>query len=384
MTVDRDHLGDLLRDQRWFGGKADEAEIVLERLIDTDPPITQLLVRSDDETYQLILNQADEDITYDAPSSLALLRHVAPHVQATSARPLGAEQTNTSLVFDENVMLKLFRRVGEQPNPDAEIPAALDAVGFNHVPEIVARWHDGPRDYAVVQPFIAGATDGWALALVSLRQLFDEMIDPGAAGGDFAPEATRLGIVTARLHRAMAEAFGAPPANPEDWANTIADGMKAEELRAMRDAGKSIRVHGDYHLGQVIRSDEAWYVVDFEGEPARAEAERHVPTSPLKDVAGMLRSFDYAAAVGAREQAEDGAISELARKWERRNREAFLDGYRQAIAGSGLLPENPEAIKVLLDAFELDKALYEVAYETAHRPGWVDIPKAAVARLVAA
>jgi maltokinase len=382
-VIDVNTVRELLRDQRWFGGKADEAEIVLERILDTEPQLVQLLVRVGDETYQLVVTDEARDITYDSAAALALLRSVAPGIDAATARPLGLEQSNTTLVYDETTLLKLFRRVGEHPNPDAEIPEALDAVGFNHVPPILARWQEGSRDYAVVQPFLAGATDGWALALVSLRQLFDEMVDPGAAGGDFAPESCRLGVVTARLHRAMADAFGSEPANPEAWAGTIADGLKADALRHVEQAGCIIRVHGDYHLGQVLRTDDAWYVVDFEGEPARTEHERRQFSSPIKDVAGMLRSFDYAAAVGTRERDEDGEIDALARKWERHNREAFLDGYRETMGSSALIPQDPESFRVLLEAFELDKALYEVAYESAHRPGWADIPKAAVARLVA-
>ena len=159
-----------------------------------------------------------------------------------------------------------------------------------------------------------------------------------------------------------------------------------EQLRTVGDPGPAIRVHGDYHLGQVLRTDAGWFVLDFEGEPARAVAERLALTSPLKDVTGMLRSLQYAAhfALLEREQHEQAELAPLAEEWERRNREAFLRGYFATPGISDLLPERPEEGDAVSLAFELQKALYELAYEQAYRPEWVVyIPTSAVQRMLA-
>jgi maltokinase len=139
-------------------------------------------------------------------------------------------------------------------------------------------------------------------------------------------------------------------------------------------------VHGDYHLGQVLRTDAGWYVLDFEGEPARPLEERRRPTSALKDVAGMLRSFHYASAV-ARTERDAEELDELAAAWEERNREAFLRGYLRAAGPGGVLPPDPDCVGAVMAAFELEKAVYELGYERAYRPDWEAIPLAALRRL---
>ena len=149
------------------------------------------------------------------------------------------------------------------------------------------------------------------------------------------------------------------------------------------DAGSAIRVHGDYHLGQVLRTDAGWFVLDFEGEPARPLDERRRPSSPLKDVAGMLRSFHYASAV-ARTERDESALEGMAAAWENRNRQAFLRGYMRAAAPGGILPSDPECVAVVLAAFELEKAVYELGYERAFRPEWAHIPLSALRRLTEA
>jgi trehalose synthase-fused probable maltokinase len=217
----------------------------------------------------------------------------------------------------------------------------------------------------------------------------------------------------------MAETFGAEPGDLQAWADAVAvrvasvhhpdvdrEAIEAilARMRSLPSAGSSIRIHGDYHLGQVMRTDDGWYVLDFEGEPTRPVAERRQPSSPLRDVAGMLRSMDYAAAVGVREHGASGPTTgeldlaslasmgtaeavpaptaeELAGAWEQRNREAFLTAYLARLEGSPLLPADLASTRALLALFELDKAIYEVAYEQAHRPEWVQIPLAAVRRL---
>jgi maltokinase len=313
---------------------------------------------------------------------------------------MGVEQSNTSLVYDDRVVLKLFRRVRPGANPDVEVTNALAKAGFAHVAAPLGVWRRDGHDLAVAQPFLAGAADGWALALTSLRDLYaTECEDPGDCGGDFAGEATRLGDVTARMHLALAGAFATSPGDGNTWAGMAdtqlerlerndADSEAARRfvtrLRTETDVGMAIRVHGDYHLGQVLQAEGTWYVLDFEGEPVRSMDERAALSSPLKDVAGMLRSFQYAAAVALSEQdlTRQDDLAPLAARWEARNRRAFLDGYLAQAAGSGLLPTSHAALQTVLRAFELDKAVYEVLYERGHRPDWVSIPQAAIRRLL--
>jgi len=380
-VIDADDL-QRLDGRRWFGGDAESVEVLERTPLLTDPVLTDLLVRSDGHRYQLVVDPEDVEIDDNVTDAYALLRLIVPSEMVSSVRHLAAEQSNTSFVFDERILLKLFRKVSDGPNPDVDIPQALRRVGFTNVPDVLARWQRDGRDLAVVQPFLAGAIDGWTLALTSLRQLFAEGTDPESAGGDFAPDASRLGTITAEMHVALASAYGVERADRDLVAKSVAGGEMEAKLGHIEDAGALLRVHGDYHLGQVMRTDESWFVCDFEGEPARSELERIAPNSPLKDVAGMVRSLDYAAAVAAREQDED--VHALARAWERHNRVEFLEAYWDGIHGHELVPRSHADAVALLEAFELEKALYEVAYERAHRPTWVEIPEAAVARLRAA
>jgi maltokinase len=338
------------------------------------------------------------DAVIDPELCLILLGIVAPGQEARLVRAVGAEQSNTSLVYDEAMILKVFRRLADGPNPDVVVTEALARVGFTHVAEPLATWRSGEKDLGFLQRFLAGATEGWAMALTSLRDLYADGMDPAEAGGDFGAEAERLGEMTAELHLKLAEAFGSEPGDVASWADSmdaqidrVLDDSVATQARTLinrlRGLGKSVpaaRVHGDYHLGQVMRTDSGWFVLDFEGEPARPLAERTLPSSPMKDVSGMLRSFQYATAV-AMQTAEDD-VTGLARAWEARNREKFLKGYFRHVDEGGegvtILPEDPTARAVLLAAFELDKAVYEVAYERAHRPDWESIPTQAVRRLV--
>jgi maltokinase len=250
----------------------------------------------------------------------------------------------------------------------------------------------------VANELLLSSTDGWQLAVTSLRDLYDRRCPPEEAPGDFGFEAERLGTVTAQLHVAMAEAFGTVAADVDGW---IAD-MEAQLDRvdlpadvgsaarrvynAVRTAepGPSIRIHGDYHLGQTLRTDLGWYVLDFEGEPARPVEERRRPSSPLRDVAGMVRSFHYAAQATLREVGgtDDAELRDLADAWERHVGERFLAGYDGYGAIERVLPP-AESRYVLQRAFELDKAVYEVGYEAGHRPDWIDIPLSAVRRLLA-
>jgi maltokinase len=329
----------------------------------------------------------------DSELALTLLTTVAPDRSAGRVRPCGTEQSNTSLVYDDALILKVFRRLSEGRNPEVEVTEALHRLGFEHVAEPQASWRQNDYDLAFLQRFLVGASEGWAMAINSLRDLFGDPGDPAEAGGDFGAEAKRLGDITAQLHLALAEAFGSHDGRPDDWADLMeaqikrvlpadsgeAAGRVVARLRDVTDPGPAIRVHGDYHLGQVMRTDTGWYVLDFEGEPARPLEERLRPTSALKDVAGMLRSFHYASRAAMVTMDDD--VSGLARVWEERNRQSFLAGYLPRAAAGGVLPADEQSLNAVLAAFVVDKAVYEVAYEQAHRPDWVSIPMEAIRRL---
>ena len=410
--------------QRWFsGGEPDTVEIEQdEQLHDR---LLWMLVDADGRRYQVpiggcstsappdflhghdaaILGASNNVLLYDATLdpelAMVLLETVAPNETAKHVRPMGAEQSNTSLVFDDRLVLKVFRRVHDGANPDIEVTAALGGVGFTHVAAPVGVWERDQRHLAVVQPFLQGATDGWALALTSLRDLYasEDIEDPSQAGGDFGAEARRLGQVTAEMHLSLARAFGSHGPKVGEWVGVMLRQLErigaerpwraAAEAAFQRFAsapaqGPAIRVHGDFHLGQVVRTDSGWYVLDFEGEPARPLSERRLPASPLKDVSGMIRSFHYAAEVALREREEADVerLRPLARKWEERNRRKFLDGYFATEGVEALLGGNEDEVGVALDAWELDKAVYEVGYEQGHRPDWVGIPESAVQRIL--
>jgi len=435
--ISRDVLVPALREflprQRWFAGQAGELEqleIAAIEVIHKDWPVlvhllVDVTVAGRKATYQVVLGlrpdagerffegKADaligelptdmgEAFVYDAVIdpvlSLCLLEHVAPAERVERARMLTSEQTNSSIVYDERLILKLYRRLADGPNPDAEVTRALAAVGFDHVAPPIAEWRGDNTHYAVVNEFLVGATEGQQLAITSLRDLYDRRCDPAEAGGDFAPEANRLGGITARMHVALGEAFGTAPGDAAAWAadmerqlQRVGDAVPAARVREVyerfertADAGAAIRIHGDYHLGQVVRTDTGWYVLDFEGEPARPVDERRRPSSPLRDVAGMLRSLDYATQIALAEfgiEADD-ELMDLGREWEERNSAAFVAGYTAVDGVDRLLPGDEQNRALLLDVFQLDKAVYEVAYEQGHRPDWVGIPIDAVNRIL--
>src|SRR5437763_3543302 len=459
-------LAEYLPRQRWFGAKDRTIELVRIRSAEalSDQGEWPALLRIDaevslqgtaDARYQLLLGlrptgvaceflaghegailgefetSQGQALVYDAlldgELALRLLRVVAPGFPAERVRPLGAEQSNTSLVYDDAMILKVFRRLTEGHNPEVEVIETLASCGFASVPEPLASWRKGEVDLAFLQRFLTGASDGWNMALTSLRELFAEHTiartpppvealgtgtappfevgDPAGARGDFAGEAERIGEVTAEMHVALAKGFGCTSVTGADWATAmeeqldrvlgpedraLAEGARVviNRLKDLTDPGPAIRVHGDYHLGQVLRTDTGWYVTDFEGEPARPLAERTRPSSPLKDVAGMLRSFGYAPAVALQYQEDD--LSDLGRAWEARNRDAFMAGYlRKAqydpeTGNEPILPRAPAVRSAVLAACELDKALYAAAYERANRPDWARIPLDAVRRLTGA
>ncbi|MGW5442511.1 maltokinase N-terminal cap-like domain-containing protein [Streptomyces asiaticus] len=323
---------------------------------------------------------------------------------ALAPRVMTAEQSNSSVVYGDTFILKLFRRVSPGTNPDLELPLALARTGCSRVPAPAA-WFEaeppaegaGPRPepftLGVLQPFLAGSRDGWQLALDAL-----------AADGDFADAARALGHATAEVHLAMARALptsvlrrpqiehlAAAMSERLDSAAAAVPALQPyrtalhgayEDLAALGRAGRTWaaqRIHGDLHLGQALLTGNGgdggdgggggrWSLIDFEGEPSRPLAERRRPQPPVRDIAGMLRSFDYAAAVGRHERPQE---------WAGRTRAAYCAGYAEA---SGTDPrDEPE----LLRAHETDKAVYEVLYEARHRPDWLSVPMTAIHRLAA-
>lgn len=415
MTELGDALKPWLARQRWYAGRSAPAAVeVHQRDSQVFPvPMDHVIVEADGVRYQLVLGWAEGDappenlhghddaivgvvegkLVYDAlvdPAlAIELLPVVAPGESASHVRPIGVEQSNTSLVYDDRLILKVFRRLSSDPNPDIEVTQALADAGFAHVAHPRGVWRDQGMDLAFLQDYLLGGVEGWAMALTSLRDLYNNACPPEECGGDFAGEAERLGAVTAELHVAMASAFGAAPGEPGRWLEGLGElpfeelGRIVERVRAVRDPGASIRPHGDYHLGQTMRTDTGWFILDFEGEPARTVEERRRHTSPLKDVAGMLRSLHYAAHVALADQEEHQReqLIPLADAWEQRNREAFLRGYLDTEGIRELVPADAEAFETVLAAFELDKAVYELRYERSHRPDWEHIPMTALERL---
>ena len=318
-----------------------------------------------------------------------------------AARAAGGEQSNSSVVFGERTILKVYRRLEPGESPELELLRFLSLHGFRHTPPLLGWYrHAGPpmtTTLGVLQAFVPGARDGWDDALASFA-------DPEP----FIERMQRLGEVTGSMHTALASdgfdpAFAPEPFSGEalEWAARGAEtdarallgsldpegpaaavlARSSEVLDYLRallagGGGQIIRQHGDYHLGQVLWTGSDWVVLDFEGEPARPLAERRGKSSPLRDVAGMLRSLAYAAETARSSGTEPPA------GWEHEARSAFLSGYASAI-DPVLLPASAGARERLLTACELEKALYELRYELDNRPGWVHVPVAGILRLLA-
>ncbi|MFC6705853.1 1,4-alpha-glucan branching protein GlgB [Flexivirga alba] len=322
-------------------------------------------------------------------------RHAAvPRIR--TARVLSGEQSNTSIIVDsddeEPLIIKVFRVIHAGDNPDVTLQAALSDVGSERVPQMVASLRgDWPTpdgtgraqgDLAFAQEFFPGVQDAWRVAL-----------EAASEDRSFAASAYALGAATAEVHHQLAEAMPVGPSTPESVSRQL-DAIRrrfavaAEAVPELRDrqgefdslvesaAGADWpalqRIHGDFHLGQALDVPErGWVLLDFEGEPLRTLDERNEADVPLRDIAGMLRSFDYAA--GSIEQRDDTADR---RDWAAEARAAFLDGYA---AQSGV---DLASYRRLIELFEVDKASYEVVYEVRNRPEWLDIPRSAILRLL--
>jgi maltokinase len=458
-----DALATWLGNQRWFAGKGQElrdlAIVADTELLAGDPSLRHLIVAVSHGTaadyYQVLIGlrrrlparlghvrigpwgdgsagggRIAYDALHDADLTKTLLVGIAADTETGPLRMhaipgaqfdtgldslvLGGEQSNTSLVYGEESILKVFRRLSPGPNPDLEVTTALARLGSPQVAEplgwIETRLEGVPTSLAILSRYLRLATDGWTLAATSVRDLYAAVGDANDrdqndraagdkgntsvlaadAGGDFAGESRRLGIATAQVHTDLAAAFGTDQLGT-DAASELTEQMfrkldvavaavpeLAKHVDMISDAYSELaklsgpfpvqRVHGDYHLGQVMRTETGWVVLDFEGEPATPLAQRRARSSPLRDVAGMLRSFDYAARHQLIGHPGLVALSDTARDWVRRNASAFCAGYAEA---GGL---DPVADQVLLRALQLDKAVYEVLYEARHRPSWLPIP----------
>jgi len=325
---------------------------------------------------------------------------------STHSSLFSGEQSNSSVAFGEDALLKVFRKITPGRNPDITVHDVLTRAGSDHVAALYG-WLESDSlvegqvlQLAMLQQFLRTASDGWELALSSVRNLFAEAdLHADEVGGDFAGEAARLGTALRETHDSLAEHFPTRVRTAGEQAE-VAAGMHARldaaativpdltaHARAVRrvfDATAGLagvpvqQIHADLHLGQTLRTVRGWKIVDFEGEPARPLAERQLPDTPWRDVAGMLRSFDYAPRVVERtfDDADSSAGEQRAYRaaeWSKRNRAAFLAAY----TGRELSRDE----NLLLSAYVADKAVYETVYEARNRPTWVSIPLDALSRV---
>ncbi|MGA8847474.1 MAG: hypothetical protein WB471_12740 [Nocardioides sp.] len=315
------------------------------------------------------------------------------------------EQSNSSVAFGEEAVLKVFRKITPGANPDITTHDTLTRAGSTDIAHLYGWVSHGDGDHTLhlgmLQQFLRTASDGWDLALSSVRNLYaDADLAAREAGGDFAGEAGRLGHTLAAVHAVLADGFGGGSVPGEHVAAQMrarlaaallvvpALGEHEAALAALFDRLAAIdvvpvqRVHGDLHLGQTLRTALGWKIVDFEGEPAKPLSERVLPDSPWRDVAGMLRSFAYAPHAVERQYTDlddDGAEERHLRglEWAERNQRYFVGAYADARANGAPTADD----LTLLDAYVADKAVYETIYETRNRPTWVDIPLRAIARI---
>jgi maltose alpha-D-glucosyltransferase/alpha-amylase len=514
-TLETRILPEFLPRQRWFGGKT--KEIVAASLIDwaeieeAGSPTALLIVdvhyrEGEPDTYFLPLTATFgqdatalresaaiavlspivsedgpgvlHDALFDESSCAAMLSCIAearqirtpsgivsctPSSAFASARgaatePLlprraAAEQSNSSIIYGDRLILKLFRRQEPGPNPDCELGRYLtEKAHFTAIPPFAGAIEYRPdgsesRTLAMLQGLVDNQGDGWTWTLEELNRYYESCASDSFPSeyqmawdedvlelserstpeigrqyvGIMLDEAAALGRRTAEMHVALAQPAADPEIAPEpmmaedfqrvsvevteharrvftalkdalprlpddvvELAGSVLSRRRAflEQFRKLQRYDVSVlrtRIHGDYHLGQVLRVKGDYVILDFEGEPARPLAERRAKYSPLKDVAGMLRSFSYAAwaallAYTERRSGDLGQLEPWARLWEREISAQFLRVYRRTAGDAAFLPNTTEALRTLLDTYLMDKALYELSYELNNRPGWVQIP----------
>jgi maltose alpha-D-glucosyltransferase/alpha-amylase len=369
-------------------------------------------------------------------------------------KPVGAEQSNTSIIYGDRFILKFFRKVEEGLNPDLEIGAFLtEKAHYANTPQVAGALKYVRRDgkesaQGILQGFVPNQGDAWSYTLKSLEGFYGAVSRApinGAARNevkrttfvasnaeDFLKSAALLGQRTAEMHVALAsdpndsafapepftmqfqnaleqsmralssrvfaqlrEKISGLPLNQQDKAKRVST-QEAEVARRFQEALKDpieatrTRIHGDYHLGQVLYTGSDFVIIDFEGEPARTLAERRIKRSPLQDVAGMLRSFHYAAfapllTAGERDSGGGKDIETFgawAESWNASVADRFLASYFQTAGSAPYLPQSREQVRNLLELHLLEKAVYELGYELNNRPTWVGIPLEGIARLL--
>jgi trehalose synthase-fused probable maltokinase len=448
--LDEETLLGYVQPQRWFGAKAGDVAhaTVLDTAVlrDESPLLVTALTEirfhtGTHQTYQLLLGlrpardgwdgeaiaEREESVVYDAPADPELAGELIELMRTEATREAGdgrvefraldpdaltglgeprlagVEQSNTSIVFGREQILKVYRRLEAGVNPELELLRFLTERGFDNIARLTGWFsYAGPlmdATLGIMQEYVPEAKDGWELALEELardpeaflgrlRRLGEvtgsmhTTLGSDSSDAEFCPEETSqeaLALLTATVDEEIEAIFVDLPESPalEPIAGRGAEVRDRLQLMSHVGAtGRVIRHHGDYHLGQVLWDGEDWVVLDFEGEPARSLPERRRKRSPLRDVAGMLRSFAYAATAY-----EFRSGSPPPDGWEERARQEFLEGYFSTVDRT-LVPPSEEGRNRLLAVFELEKAVYELRYELNNRPDWVRIPVAGILRLL--
>jgi trehalose synthase-fused probable maltokinase len=436
MTVSIEELTAWLKQQRWFGGKGvpiSRVEVLervpLQSAAEAEGSIVRVsYVLGAPETYLALLQRTADGGLRDALEDPGVARAILAFAREgrqvpvggitvrsetigdgaailaslppePAVRALGVEQSNTSLVLDERVLLKVLRKLEVGISPEVEMGRFLATHGYHSTPQLLASLTlEGPSasELTLLYAFVSNQGDGWEYLTTALAR------DP-EPGPEVLTRLERLGVRVGELHRVLASdptdlSFAPEPIHQEDlqrWSSSIVGELgvtlalaadrfphlierqdalteRAKALASLVPSGQKIRQHGDLHLGQALWTGSDWMVIDFEGEPARPYAARREKHTPLRDVAGMLRSFSYASSVAglppaARRQAVGAA------------RKAFLRGWRSAVEGTGIPPGAETDVRTLLDVLELEKTLYELRYELQMRPDWAQIPAEALA-----
>jgi trehalose synthase-fused probable maltokinase len=425
--TDDSSLIEFITSQRWYGSKTREvgsATVVDRAQLRDDLEVQLVEVRFETgthETYQLLVDGTGFDALRHEANARVLLdlmragetlpgnegavefASLGSVGEPQAARVIDRQQSNSSVVFDDALILKVFRRVEAGINPELELLRFLTEAGFPNIAEL-AGWYayvGGQMEatLGIMQRFVPDAEDGWERALEAIAAGDEAYLDSlrrlgevtgrmhTALGSDptepsFCPEETStesLGLLTATVDEEIERVFLSLPDDVPDLDLIRGRGEEVRErLRLLTNVGgtgRVIRVHGDFHLGQTLWDGNDWVILDFEGEPARSLPERRRKRSPLRDVAGMLGSFGYAASA-----AEVLRDTQAPDDWEERARDEFLEGYRATVDRS-LVPSGA-AMDKLLKVFELEKAVYELRYELNNRPDWVRIPVLGLARML--